>query len=183
MVRPSGLLVNPPAADALLEDPVGYLQLNDLGHARALLRKHLVQGPGLDQSAGESIEDETEAAIGLLDAIANDADDDVIGNEPAGLHDGGGLESDLGLGGDGGTEHVAGGELRDREAVLDLGPVSALAGAGRAEQNHDVPRPVRSKLVLGLLHGRLNLLALAEAKGRRGVLIEMVREGEGLSGL
>lgn len=183
MVRPAGLLVNPAAADTLLQDLVGYLQLNDLGNGGTLLGEHLVEGLGLDKGAGEAVEDETEAAVGLLDAVADDADDDVIGHEAAGLHDGGGLETNLGLGGDGGTEHVAGGELGDGEEVLDLGTVSSLPCAGRAEQDHNVARPVGGELVLGLLHGLLNLFALAEAEGGGSLLIEMVREGESLSGL
>jgi hypothetical protein len=175
--------VNPPAADALLEDLVRYLQLNDLGDGSALLGKHLVEGLSLDEGAGETVEDEAEAAVGLLDAIADDADDDVIGHEAAGLHDGGGLEADLGLGGDSGTEHVAGGELGDGEKVLDLGTVGALSCPRRAEEDHDDRRPVGGELVLGLLDGLLNLLALAEAESGGGILIEVVREGESLSGL
>ena len=183
MVRSSGLLVNPSAADALLEDLVGYLQLNDLGNGGTLLGEHLVEGLGLDEGAGETVEDETEAAVGILDAVADDADDDIIGHEAASLHDGGGLETNLGLGGDGGTEHVAGGELGDGKEILNLGTVSAFSGARWTEQDHNVARPVGGELILGLLHGLLHLLALAEAESGGSFLIEMVREGESLSGL
>mmetsp|Transcript_8753 Transcript_8753/g.19624 ORF Transcript_8753/g.19624 Transcript_8753/m.19624 type:complete len:242 (-) Transcript_8753:424-1149(-) len=113
MITPSTLLMNPPSTNPLLQHLIRNLQLHHLGNTRPLFGQHFIQLLRLNESAGKSIEDESKFTVGLLDAIADDADDNVVRNESSGFHDGGCLESYFGFGGDGSTEHVAGGELGD----------------------------------------------------------------------
>ena len=128
VITPSARFMNPTSANSLLQNLVGYLQLHDLGNARALLGQHIIERLRLDERAGEAVEDESEFAVRLADSIAYDPDDDVVRDEPPGFHHGRRLEPYLSLRADGGPEHVSGGELGDAQQFLDFGPVSSLSG-------------------------------------------------------
>ena len=56
------------------------------------------------------------AAIRLVNAVGNNTNNDLVGNQAAFLHDGFRLEAGRCAGLDGGTQHIAGGKLYD--AVL-----------------------------------------------------------------
>ena len=95
----------------------------------------ILHGIGLRNGAGEAVEHVTVLAIGLLEAILDQTDDDVVANQAAGIHDLLGLQAQRGAGLDGGAQHVAGGNLRNAEFFLDEVGLGALAGAGGAQQN------------------------------------------------
>mmetsp|Transcript_88245 Transcript_88245/g.159114 ORF Transcript_88245/g.159114 Transcript_88245/m.159114 type:complete len:213 (-) Transcript_88245:441-1079(-) len=76
-------LVHPAAADPFLKHRWVDLEGHHQGHGLPSLRQHLVQGLGLGHSAREAIQDEALAAIWLLDAVRDDADDDLVRNQAA----------------------------------------------------------------------------------------------------
>src|SRR5690606_17569572 len=92
---------------------------------------------------GKAVEQVAVGAIGLLQAIADQADDDLIRNQAAGFHDLLGLQAKGGAGLDGGAQHVAGRDLRNAEALADERRLRSLSGARGAQQNqsHEEFRP------------------------------------------
>lgn len=88
--------------------------------------------PRLRHCTGESVEDEAVPALRLLDGLLDDAHHDVVGHQRAGLHRVLGAHAVGRLGGDGGAEHVARGEVAQAVVVLDLRrlrPLPATRGA------------------------------------------------------
>jgi len=81
----------------------------------------------LSHSAGEAIEDESLAAIGFLDFVADDANNDVISHERTCCHQIFGLLANLSASGDGSPQHVTSGELRGTASLDNVGGVGALA--------------------------------------------------------
>ena len=133
VVGPAGGLVHPPAADALGEHRVGNRELDHPGHRLARLGELLVEHLGLRESPGEAVEDEAVHAVLLLDAIGDDADDDLVRDQSAGIHRGLGLLPNLSARGDRSAEHVAGGKLRDAQLVDDLRGVRSFTRPRGAE--------------------------------------------------
>ena len=88
------------------------------------------------------------ALTNVLDAISNDGDDDLVGDEATGIHDRLALLADVGALAHSGTEHVAGGELRDLQLFDNLRGLGALASAGGAEEDQDL-----TPLLVALLRG------------------------------
>ena len=83
-------------------------------------------------------------ASGCVDAVRDDRDDDVVGDELAPVHDVLDLQSDRRTGLDRGAQHVAGGELHNPvfgDEALRLRP---LPGPRRAEQYQPHLRRPRS---------------------------------------
>ena len=134
--------MDPPPADALRQHRVRDVQRDDVPHRLAPAREHLVKHLRLLDRAREPVEDEPARAVLLLDAVFDDGDDEVVGDQAAGLHHGLGLNADLGARGDGGAKHVAGGELRDAHLGDDLRRLRAFPRPGRAEEDHDVLLPL-----------------------------------------
>jgi hypothetical protein len=73
--------MNATAADALLKHRIRHGERNDTIDLSILLCKHLVEGLGLRDRSGESVENEFLAALGLRDLIPDDADHDIVGDE------------------------------------------------------------------------------------------------------
>ena len=101
---------------------------------QALAGQHLVERLGLLHGARKAVEDETVLRVGLVDAVIDDADHDLVGDERAGLHHRLGLQPDRRLRLDGGAQHVAGRELRNAVLLGEPRRLRAFAGAGRPEQ-------------------------------------------------
>src|SRR5579871_669268 len=111
VVNAAGRGVDPPSADALDDLAVGHV---DLYH---VIERDpgVLQRIGLRDRAGETIEQIAVGAIGLLQPLLHQADDDVVGHQAAGVHDG--------LGGDAEgrarlhrrAQHLAGRNLRNAE--------------------------------------------------------------------
>ncbi len=71
-----------------------------------LFGQHPVERARLRDRAREAIEDEAVAAVGLDDPLGDDADDDLVGDEPTGVHDSLGLQTDRRFRSNGGAQHV-----------------------------------------------------------------------------
>ena len=137
VVRTARLLVDPAPTDALLQDRVRHRQRNHAVDLLALSRQHGIERLGLGHCAGEPVENEALGALGLLDLIADNADDDVVRDKRTRGHQVLGLLADFGTGGHSRPEHVACGELRRAAALDDLGRMRALACARGAEEDDD----------------------------------------------
>ena len=74
-------------------------------------------------------------AVRLVDALGDDRDDDLVGDQLAGVHDGLGALADLGAGRDRGAQHVAGRELRNAVLLDQTLGLGALARPRRPEQD------------------------------------------------
>mmetsp|Transcript_5651 Transcript_5651/g.17792 ORF Transcript_5651/g.17792 Transcript_5651/m.17792 type:complete len:224 (-) Transcript_5651:32-703(-) len=131
VVRAARLAVDPAAGGALDDHLIGDLERDDLVDRDAALL-HLL---GLRQRAREAIDDVALLALGRLHRVLDDAKDDVVGDEGARVHGGLGALAVLRLGGDGGAEHVAGGQVAHVVALHHGGALRALAAARRA--HHD----------------------------------------------
>ena len=71
--------------------------------------------------------------IGLVQALTDQSDDEVVGDEVAPVVDRLDAPTELGSGGHGSAEHVARGDLGDSALVGESPGLGALAGAWRAE--------------------------------------------------
>ena len=85
--------------------------------------------------AREAVEQEAVLRLGRLDGLEDDAGDDLVGHELAGVHELLGLLAELALGGHGGAQHVARRDVRQVEVVGQPLGLRALAGAGRTEED------------------------------------------------
>jgi hypothetical protein len=104
--------VDEAAGDAGDEQGVVDLELNGVLQGRLLLRQHLVEGLGLGDRPREAVEDEAALALLVgLELALDHANDNVVADEAAGVHDLLGLLAERGLLGDLGSEHVTGGLL------------------------------------------------------------------------
>eukprot|EP00964_Phaeocystis_antarctica_P024748 scaffold13874_cov63-Phaeocystis_antarctica.AAC.2 len=137
MVRAARVLVHPPAADALGEHLVGHLERQHERHLVARLLEHGVEHLRLLDRAREAVEDEAARAVLVRDPILDDRDDQLVAHKPTRRHHVLGLLAHLAAGSHRGAQHVAGRELRDAEGLDDLGRLRALAGARRAEEDHN----------------------------------------------
>ena len=99
--------------------------------------QHLVQGSSLRQGAREAVQDHAVLAVGLLDALGDDTDDDLVGHQLALLHDRLGLDADLGAGLHGRAQHLARGELNQPPAGRELLGLGSLARPRRPQQDHN----------------------------------------------
>ncbi len=93
----------------------------------AQTNQNLVQRLGLGHGAGEAVQDEALLAVGLRQAILDDADDHFIGHQFPGIHEFLGLAAHFGAFFDRGAENVAGGDLRNLEFVNQLLGLGAFA--------------------------------------------------------
>jgi len=75
--------VDPTAADPLSQDGIGNIELDDRVHALTGRSQHLIQGLGLRDGAREPIQDEALGAIARLNAVLDDAHDDVVTHQPS----------------------------------------------------------------------------------------------------
>src|SRR6185295_10660149 len=89
----------------------------------------------LGNRAGEPVEQKASRCIRLPDALFYQTDDDVVGYQRAGIHEFFCLQAKWRACLDGGTQHVAGGNLRNAELSGDEGGLRAFAGARRAQKN------------------------------------------------
>jgi len=81
----------------------------------------------LRNRAGKTVEQETFIAVWLRDAGLDQIDDDVIGNEPACIHDFFCHDSQFGTSLHGRTQHVTSGNLWNAEPFLNVIGLRALS--------------------------------------------------------
>ena len=77
--------------------------------------------------AGKTVEQEAFIAVRLGDAGLDQIDDNVIRDQPAGIHDFLCHDSQLGASLDRRTQHIAGGNLWNAEPFLDVTGLCALS--------------------------------------------------------
>ena len=83
---------------------------------------------------GKPVENEAVLGVRLVNAGIDDADDDIVGDQLARLHDRLCLKSDLRARGDGGAEHVTCRELGDVVFLHEPRGLGTFSGPGRPEQ-------------------------------------------------
>ena len=102
--------VDETASDAGDEQGIIDLQLNGVLQGLVALAQHGVEALGLGHGAREAVEDKAALALGVLVQLLLDhANNDVVADEAAVVHDLLGLKTEGGLLGDLGSEHVTGG--------------------------------------------------------------------------
>jgi hypothetical protein len=129
-----------PARDPLDQRLVVDRDLDDRVELEAALLEHAVQRFGLRHRARVAVEDEALRAVGLVDALGDDAVDDLVRDQLAALHHRLGLAPHIGAFGDRFTQHLAGRELRDAVGAPDPRGLCALPRAGRPQQDQSHPR-------------------------------------------
>ena len=118
--------VGTPAADAFNDIFFGHDQFDhevqrDIG---------CFQGVCLGDGAGEAVEQVAFLTVGLLQAVFDQTNDEVIGNQPARIHDFFRLDAEGGLCLDGRAQHIAGRNLRDAKFFGDEGCLGSFARSG-----------------------------------------------------
>ncbi|MNV56767.1 hypothetical protein D3C71_1490680 [compost metagenome] len=96
----------------------------------------VTQGFGLRDGAREAVEQEAVGAVVSDDALLDQANDDFVGNQATAGHHFLDLQTQRALGLDRGTQHVAGGDLRNAELFGDEASLSTFAGTRCPQQNH-----------------------------------------------
>src|SRR5439155_16623735 len=96
---------------------------------------------GLRDGWGEAVHDEALLAVALLQAVADDADHDVVRHVAARGHDGLRFEAERRAGCDLSPQDVAGGDVRDVEGAVQQLRLGAFAAPRRAV-DEEVQRPL-----------------------------------------
>jgi hypothetical protein len=107
------------------------------------LLQEFVERGRLRHRARKAVENESILHVGLVEAVGNDPDHDLIRHQRAAGHDVPGLQADRRLGGDRRTQHLAGRKLDDAvllDQPLRLGPL-ARARRTQKDQSHDYSPP------------------------------------------
>ncbi|MCY1178554.1 hypothetical protein D9M73_189080 [compost metagenome] len=94
------------------------------------------QGFSLRNGAWETVEQETVGTVRLGDAVLDQVDDQLVGNQLASVHDRLGFQAQRGAGLDSGAQHVASGDLRNGEFFGDELCLSTFTGPGSSQQNY-----------------------------------------------
>jgi hypothetical protein len=89
----------------------------------------------LDHGPGKSVEEESLLAVRLRDPLLDQAQDDVIRDQTAGVHDLLGLQPQRSPRLHRRPQHVAGRDLRDPVPRGDVAGLRALSGTGTAQEN------------------------------------------------
>ena len=131
VVAGTALFADAAAAHALHDHIVLDLQLQHLVDADA----HSLNGLGLGNGAGHAVQDEAVGAVGLCQTLLQDADDDLIGHQCAGVHEALCLQAHLGAILHGSTQDVAGADGGDVQLCADDLGLRALTGTRCAQQD------------------------------------------------
>jgi len=131
VVACAALFADAAAAHAVDDDIVSDRQLQHLVDADA----HLLDGLCLCDGAGHTVQDEAVCAVSLGQAVLQDANDDLIGDQCAGVHEALCLQAHLGAVLDSSAEDVAGADGGDVQLCADDLSLRTFACAGGAQQN------------------------------------------------
>ena len=134
--------------DPFHQSLVVNLESDDQVNLGAAAGEHGVERLSLGQGPREAVEDRAAGLLGLWQALLDQGDDDLIGDQLAPLHDALDALAKLGARADGRAQHVAGGELD--HALLTHQPLGlgALPRRRRSEQNQvhfEIPSPTGLK--------------------------------------
>ena len=134
MVHPLAVLADAPARDAIEHDLAGDVEVDH--EMQWGTGDDPVELPGLVQRARETVEDEAAAErTARHHRLLDDADDDLVGNELARVHETLRLETERGSLRGLRTEHVARGDMDHAEVVRETGRLRALTGTLPPEQH------------------------------------------------
>ena len=122
-----GLEADLAAADDRL---VRHVQLDHRIERLAQLRQQLVKRSSLGQIARIAVQDEAVGRIGLRQPLLQHAEQDIVGDQLAGIHHGLGLASHRAAGGHRGAQHVASRDMRYAQRRLQPGRLRTFARAG-----------------------------------------------------
>ena len=128
MVAGTALFADAAAAHALHDHIVLDLQLQHLVDADA----HGLDGLGLSDGAGHTVQNEAICAVRLSQTLFQDADDDLIGHQSASVHEALCLQAHLGAFLDSSAQDVAGADGGDVQLCADDLGLGAFARAGCA---------------------------------------------------
>src|SRR3954451_1446259 len=114
---------------------LGHVDEERGGEAAVDLLQRGVERLGLLVRAWEAVEEEAVLGVGLGEPVEDHADDDLVGDQVAAVHVLLGLLAEVRAVLDGLAQHVARGDVGEREVLLEALGLGALARAGRAEQD------------------------------------------------
>ena len=114
---------------------IGYVELDCDIERLAQTRKQRFQRLALDQVAWIAVEDKATADVGIGQAFFENAQDHLVGDQLARLHDDPGTLAQRCAGLDRGTQKIAGGNMRHLQLGLEQGRLGAFARAVRTEEN------------------------------------------------
>src|SRR5207253_7183679 len=101
----------------------------------AIPRHDRVQTLGLNERPREAVEDEAALGVALIETIAHDAEDEVVGDEGAGGDDRRSLAAELRPFGDRLAQHVARRDVRDLMLVREALCLRSFPTARRADED------------------------------------------------
>ena len=113
MICCTASLADTSAGNTLLNGFVGNEDLQNLVDLHA----HFVQCLGLRHAAGKTVQNEAILAVVLCNAFLQDPDDNIVGNQSTAVHRSLCLDTIFGAGADCLTQHIAGGNLRNRQCL------------------------------------------------------------------
>ena len=122
----------------------GKLELEDDVERPLDLLEHRVERLGLHGRAGKAVEDESPACVLLAEAVPDELDHQVVGNESAGVVDRPHAPSHLGAGGHRSPEDVSRRDVRDavlRGDELALGSFAGALGPKQQNVEHYLRKP------------------------------------------
>jgi len=187
MVGAAGSLVKPAPTDALLEHSIGNMELDDSVHSLIRLSEQGVEGLCLLDRARKAIKDEAFSAIALLGPVLDDADDDLVGYQPAALHHFGCFLSHFRAGCDSLPQHVSGGEARRAHLLHNLWRLCSLACTGGAKEDQDCTsergvnlRPDLVHILVGIHADHIGLWTVVVQNWLRLVVVALQALSQGL---
>src|SRR5262245_60987690 len=123
------------ASDALDQNIVVDVHDDHCIERLAAILEQAVKSLGLGYRTRKTVEDEASTAGILIEALSDQLDDEIVGNEVTALHDLAGSAAELAAGSNRGSQHVPRRELGERTGVFEQLRLGAFARAGRAEQD------------------------------------------------
>jgi len=115
---------------------VCHFHVDDRRSLQAHICQCRIQCFGLRNRPREAVEQKALATVRLGQALAHDADHEFIGNQLAGVHELLGLQAQRRALANGGTQHIAGGDVRHGKPANEELGLSALPRSRRAKQDH-----------------------------------------------
>ena len=144
MVAGTTLLTGKPSREPVNQGVLVDVELDHVVEPAIVLCQHLIKRLRLRQRSGETVENKAVTAIWLPDAVGDHVDDDIVGDELAGIHDALDAQPELAPRKGRGPQHVSGGELSNPVVLLYPLRLSPLPRAWRPEQDDVHPRRPRS---------------------------------------
>ena len=129
MVAGPALGADPTAGHPALDFPIVHLNGNHMVDANA----HFFQSLRLGQRAGHAVQDEAVLAVGLGHPLGDDAEDQLVGDQEAIVHEFLCFLAQLGTIRHGLAEHIPGRNGGDGELFYKQLRLSPLSGAGSAQ--------------------------------------------------